>query len=290
MILIKCIIKKQEYRLTVSLKKLHFILLLIAVTSVFSQRGQTYKMPIRGICAHRGANETHPENTLTAFEEAVRLGAQMIELDVRMTKDNKLIVIHDETVDRTTNGTGHVSDLTWRKIRKLDAGKWKSKKFEGEKIPLFKKILAVFPKNIWLNVHIKGDEKLGEAVAAIIMSKKRTHQVIMACSKKSALGVRKMDQQTRLCNMERKESRTAYIKETIEGEFSTIQLIKIRSDNSFGNDITRLRKHGIRINYFFSNTAEEGIELFDMGVDFILTDRLETMLQAAETVGIRRVL
>ena len=69
-------------------------------------------LPSMGICAHRGAMETHPENTIAAFEEAIRLGAQMIEFDVRLTKDNIPVVIHDDTVDRTTDGSGPVKQLT----------------------------------------------------------------------------------------------------------------------------------------------------------------------------------
>jgi len=79
-------------------------------------------LPERGLCAHRGAMETHPENTITAFREAIKAGVHMIEFDVQLSKDKKLAVIHDATVDRTTNGTGKVSELTLAEIRKLDAG------------------------------------------------------------------------------------------------------------------------------------------------------------------------
>ena len=273
--------------------RISFILLLFPIISAFSQQTsantEKYSMPKRGICAHRGANETHPENTIAAFEEAVRMGAQMIEFDVRMTKDNRLIVIHDESVDRTTNGTGSVEDLTWEAIQKLDAGEWKSTKFKGEKIPLLKTVLASFPKNVWLNVHLKGDKKLGKAVAETIIAENREHQVIIACAKKSAKGVRKVDSKIRICNMDRKGGRENYIKRTVKGEFSTIQLLKNRDNSNLANNITELKKHGIRINYHYTNTAEEGIKLFDMGVDFILTNRLKTMLQAAESAGVKRL-
>jgi len=249
---------------------------------------EKYQLPQRGVCAHRGATETHPENTIAAFKEAVRLGAQMVEFDVRMTKDDKLVVIHDESVDRTTDGTGLVKDLGWRKIRKLDAGSWKSKEFEGEKVPLFKKVLASLPKNIWLNVHLKGDEKLGRAVAKTILTKNREHQVIVACNEESAKGVRRVDQNIRLCNMERKENLQVYIKETIKKNFSAIQILKKRDDGFLANDIRELKKHRVLINYFYSNTPVEGAKLFEMGVDFILTDQLSTMLKAAEAAGIPR--
>lgn len=273
-------------------QKLISLILLFPIASLYAQdsaKGKLkYQLPKRGVCAHRGANETHPENTIVALEEAVRLGAQMVEFDVRMTKDDKLVVIHDESVDRTTNGTGLVKDLRWRKIRKLDAGSWKSKEFEGEKVPLLKKVLASLPKNIWLNVHLKGDEKLGRAVAKTILAKNRKHQVLVACNKESAKGVRKVDRSIRLCNMERKENRQVYIKETIKEDFSGIQLLKKRDDSSLAKDIGELKKHKVLVNYFYSNTPVEGAQLFEVGVDFILTDQLSIMLKVAEAAGIPR--
>ena len=276
------------------IQKILVITVLFPVMSLYSQAGtsniEIYNMPERGICAHRGANETHPENTIAAFEEAIRLGAQMIEFDVRLTKDNKLIIMHDRSVDRTTNGSGMVKDLTWNKIKKLDAGEWKSEKFKGEKVPLFKDALDVFPKNIWLNIHLKGDEELGKAVAKVLLNKRREHQGIIACNKEIARGVQKVNPNLKLCNMERQDDRKAYITETIEGNFSTLQLLKKRNDSSLENEILELKKHHIRINYYFSNTVEETIELFELGVDFVLTDRLTEMLEAAETLGIKRSL
>jgi glycerophosphoryl diester phosphodiesterase len=84
--------------------------------------------------AHRGRSGQLPENTLAAFRKAVDLGADRLELDVQMTRDGELVVIHDETVDRTTNGTGRVADLTLAEIRALDAG-------QGEQVPTFAEVL-----------------------------------------------------------------------------------------------------------------------------------------------------
>ena len=276
------------------IQKIIAIAILFPILTLFSQdktgNVKKYMLPERGICAHRGANETHPENTIAAFEEAVRLGAQMVEFDVRMTKDNKLIIMHDSSVDRTTDGVGLVEELTWNEVRILDAGGWKSKIFKGEKVPLFGEALDVFPKNIWLNIHLKGNEELGRAVAKVLLSKKREHQGIIACNNESARGVKKADQNIMICNMERQADRKVYINETIRGNFSTLQLLKKRNDGTLKNDILELKKNQIRINYYFSNTVEETIELFDLGVDFILTDRLSEMLEAAETIGVKRSL
>ncbi|HMD03800.1 MAG TPA: glycerophosphodiester phosphodiesterase family protein, partial [Candidatus Binatus sp.] len=86
--------------------------------------------------AHRGASGTFPENTLSGFRAAIDAGADMCELDVQLTRDGAVVVIHDETVDRTTDGKGEVAALTLEEIRRLDAGaKFKGGTVKGERIP-----------------------------------------------------------------------------------------------------------------------------------------------------------
>lgn len=87
------------------------------------------------VAAHRGWSEKYPENTMAAFRAAVELGVDQIETDVRVTKDNQLVLIHDATLDRTTDGTGRVCDFTLDELLKLDAGVKKSTEFAGERIP-----------------------------------------------------------------------------------------------------------------------------------------------------------
>ncbi len=84
---------------------------------------------------HRGAACYAPENTLPSIDTALKLGVDRVEVDVHQTKDGHVVIIHDATVDRTTNGTGKVKDLTLEQIEKLDAGSWFSPKFKGTKIP-----------------------------------------------------------------------------------------------------------------------------------------------------------
>ena len=137
--------------------------------SVLPQPPIAPSMPVKGIAAHRGANTTHPENTLAAFREAIRLGVQQIEFDVRVTADDQLVVIHDDTVNRTTNGRGQVDRLTLDQIRTLDAGSWKDPKFKGEKVPTLLETLRIMPRNVWLNVHVKGDPWVAGEVATLVV-------------------------------------------------------------------------------------------------------------------------
>jgi glycerophosphoryl diester phosphodiesterase len=99
------------------------------------------------VIAHRGASGHAPENTLAAFKEAVALGATFIETDLQLTRDARFVAIHDDTVNRTTNGQGAVHDLTLTELRKLDAGSWFGSEFAGERIPTLEEILEFSKKN-----------------------------------------------------------------------------------------------------------------------------------------------
>ena len=136
--------------------------------------GANEKLPERGISAHRGENGVFPENTIPGFQEAVRLGAAQVELDVRHTKDGRFVLMHDATVDRTTDGRGRVDALTFEEIRRLDAGIKKSERFAGTKVPTFEEALDCLPRNIWINVHTYTDKP--ETVARIIIEKNRQHR------------------------------------------------------------------------------------------------------------------
>lgn len=239
----------------------------------------TPDLPIKGICAHRGAKETHPENTISAFKEAIRLGAQMIEFDVQLSKEGELVIMHDATVDRTTNGKGEVAELTLPELKLLDAGSWKSEKFVGEKIPTLKEVLQIMPQNIWLNIHLKGNKKLGFKTAKLILVENRASQAVIACEKKAVRGVRMVNKELMICNMERLKSRGKYIAETIKKGYSFIQLKKSRDDENIKRDIQKLKEHNIIINYVQADSSDEVLKLLQNGIDFVLTDQLESMLK-----------
>ncbi|MCP8308716.1 MAG: glycerophosphodiester phosphodiesterase [archaeon] len=100
------------------------------------------------VIAHRGASAYEPENTLRAIKRALELNANMIEVDVRLSKDNHIIVIHDDSVDRTTNGKGYVKDLMLEELKKLDAGK-------GERIPTLQEVINTVRNKAILIIEIK---------------------------------------------------------------------------------------------------------------------------------------
>ena len=113
--------------------------------------------PARHVVAisHRGEHLHHPENTIPAFTEAIRVGADFIEVDVQTTADGKLVLSHDSTVDRCTNGTGNVRDMTFVEIERLDAGIKSSPEFAGTRVPTFDEVLKMAHGNIGVYVDLK---------------------------------------------------------------------------------------------------------------------------------------
>ena len=245
------------------------------------------RMPTRGICAHRGASDSHPENTLAAFREAIRLGAQMIEFDVALSRDQKLVLMHDVTVDRTTDGTGAVSELTLTELRKLDAGSWKHGRFGGERIPTLGEALAIMPENIWLNVHLKGGAELAMEVTQRIVASNRVHQAFLACGTEAARAAKSVDARIRICNMERQANSQQYVDETIDMQAEFIQLLGGGSVDPMHTK--RLSDQGIRINFCCANEADTVDSLFRAGVEFPLVDRVAAMLEIADHHDVKRL-
>ena len=108
------------------------------------------------IIAHRGASSYAPENTIAAFDLALQMGASHLELDVHLTHDDHLVVIHDDAVDRTTNGTGPVADQTLAALQALDAGAWFGDAFAGARIPTLAGVLTRYRGRAHLHIELKG--------------------------------------------------------------------------------------------------------------------------------------
>src|SRR5262245_679720 len=112
------------------------------------------------VIAHRGASGTCPENTLAAFRRAVEVGADMIELDVQLTRDDAVVVMHDWTLDRTTDGSGAVGERALDELRPLDAGRWFAPEFAGERVPTLAAVLDAVPIPINVELKPRGEDGL----------------------------------------------------------------------------------------------------------------------------------
>ena len=122
--------------------------------------------------AHRGAGKLAPENTLAAFRLGAALGFRAFECDVKLSADGVPFLLHDDTLERTSNGVGTASDLPWAELSQLDAGSWHSRAFAGEALPTLQAVAAFVLRNSFsLNIEIKpslgADVQTGRTVAAL---------------------------------------------------------------------------------------------------------------------------
>jgi glycerophosphoryl diester phosphodiesterase len=248
-------------------------------------RAEVSRMPARGLCAHRGGMATQPENTLPAFREALRLGAHMIEFDLRLTRDGVIALMHDAKVDRTTDGEGRFSDMTLAELRRLDAGVRKDARFAGTRIPTFEETLAIMPPNVWLNCHLRtGEAELGAAAAKAVQKANRLHQAFLAAPVEAAEAARAVVPGVMICYMGRQANTVDYIDLSIGRKAAFIQL---RGKGEVDAEQVRLlKREGIKVNYYEVATPEVARRLFLAGVDFPLVDDVALFLPVARELGI----
>jgi glycerophosphoryl diester phosphodiesterase len=132
------------------------------------------------VTGHRGAAGVEPENTVRSFRYACELGVDRIETDVRLTRDNHLICIHDAAVDRTTNGTGAVAELTFDAIRRLDAGR-------GERVPTLEEAIAAVRGRTVLQIELKGEGTVSPTLAVLEAASMRPEEFLLTCFEASRL-------------------------------------------------------------------------------------------------------
>ncbi len=154
------------------------VLVLISMGFNGSQILAQSTIPWPKIIGHRGLMQEAPENTLTAFSTCIYLQIG-IELDIRRTKDGALIILHDETLDRTTNGKGNVADITLKDLKKLDAGSWFHPSFKNEKVPTLEELFILLKtannKNTMVAIDLKTTDATMEKEIVTLANK---HQVL----------------------------------------------------------------------------------------------------------------
>jgi len=131
--------------------------------------------------AHRGASHTAPENTLAAVDLAWQIGADAVEVDIHMTRDNKIVVIHDNTTERTTGVDLEVKETDSAELRQLDAGSWKSSKYAGEKIPFLHEVLASLPSGRRLFIEVKCSSEVIPFLKHDIAASGKSAQLVIIC-------------------------------------------------------------------------------------------------------------
>ncbi len=270
------------------MKKLNKKLLIgtgVAFSLLFSPFSQTFaEEPTAGErkqvdnVAHRGAAGYAPENTIAGFDLAVDMKADYIEIDVQRSKDGELVVIHDTTVDRTTDGTGKVGDLTLEQLQSLDAGSWKGEKFAGEPIPTFEEILDRYHGKVGILIELKAPElypgiegQVAEALKERNLDKPQNEKIILQSFNFESM--KKMDQLLPEVPVGVLTSNRAL---TTPEELKEISTYAEWFNPSYGivteEVVNEVHAQGMQIGSWTVRSQEAADFLFDMKVDAIITD------------------
>ncbi|WP_313799308.1 glycerophosphodiester phosphodiesterase family protein [Cytobacillus sp.] len=228
--------------------------------------------------AHRGATGYAPENTIAGFDLAVEMKADYIEIDVQRSKDGETVVIHDTTVDRTTDGTGKVGDLTFEQLRSLDAGSWKGEQFAGEPIPTFEEILDRYHGKVGILIELKAPElypgiekQVAEAIKERNLDKPQNEKIIIQSFNFESM--KKMDQ---LLPEVPIGVLTSNLKDTTAEALQEFSTYADWFNPNYGivtkELVNQVHSLGMQIGSWTVRSQEAADFLFDMKVDAIITD------------------
>lgn len=230
------------------------------------------------VVGHRGASATVPENTLAAFDAAWRAGADAIELDLRLTADGVVVVIHDDTLDRTTDGSGAVGPRTFAALRTLDAGSWFSPAFAGQPIPRLDEVLRYAASRPTLGVLLeyKGGwttEEVGLTVASIDAAGVRDRTVAQSFSPATLAALLEAAPDLPrglLVDDDRREALDLADELGVVTVNPSTQAV--RSEPAL---VRRQHERGRHVMVWTENDATGWADLVEAGVDAIITDRPE---------------
>ena len=241
------------------------------------------KKPI--VTAHRGFSGKYPENTIAAFEAAYRSGVDIVEFDVRATADKALVILHDETVDRTTDGSGQVSEINLADLQQLNASHWHGTcdkgsrvckpSLETAKIPTLDEVLNFFSdKDVGLNIQIcVSGQYYNDKLCALYEEHKLYSKGFFTIpSFAQAKELKSINPDVEICVAEDR----ANLQRHKEFGSKIIQPRKEYVNSKFCADIKKL---GLWANMFYSNTREENKKYLAMGIQGIMTDLPNLLLQ-----------
>lgn len=228
------------------------------------------------VVAHRGNSAVAPQNTLAAFEGAWHAGADVLEIDVRLTADHQVVVIHDDTVDATTNGSGKLSDLELREVRLLDAGSWFAPAFAGQRVPTLAETTDLLRarKGMDLLLEVKGSwtatevrrltEPLREAGLA-------DRTVVQSFWPDTVAALRTADPELRRGLL------VTHARDDVLDRCAELDVVMCNPQGTVLRDdpglVARLHDAGLRTAVWTLNEPEHWAAAVELGVDQIITDR-----------------
>jgi glycerophosphoryl diester phosphodiesterase len=235
------------------------------------------------VFGHRGAKAYAPMNTLPAFELAAEQGADGVELDVHFSKDRALVVLHDFTVDGTTDGSGHVKELTLAQLKALDAGGWFGETFKNTRIPTLDEVFTAVGQKLYINVEIKvesGDTAgLEQAVAERIARFGMQRRVIVSSFNFPVLQrFRQTMPEVPIGFLYEEPMHDSQVFALLQN--ADFEALHPRHTLIDANSMQRAKDIGYRVNTWTVNEPARAVELRDLGVDLIISDNPDVILRA----------
>jgi len=236
------------------------------------------------ITAHRGLSGRRPENTMPAFLAAVHAGADIVEFDVRDTQDGVPVILHDPTLDRTTNGTGPLRQCPWTTVRRLEASYWRGTHEAGQRltapaepgthIPSFEEVLAALGDKTCMNiqVYVSSDAVLHRVCDMVRQAGLHDSVFLMVADFAAAAFVRKVDSGIQLCiGVDRDQPQRH-----VDAGARYLQPWRGILSPALRDQVRRL---GLRTSVFFANTPEDVAAIWDLGFQGVLTDSCDMAVQ-----------
>jgi glycerophosphoryl diester phosphodiesterase len=235
------------------------------------------------LIAHRGASGHAPENTLAAFKKAVTLGATFIETDLQLTRDARLVAIHDETVNRTTNGKGAVHDMTLAELRRLDAGSWFGSEFAGERIPTLEEVLDFAKKfDVIFYLEIKPGGSFGgehALIGGLRASGEIARTIVISFDSAILANVRKIEP-TLMTGL----LYDGQIEKPLDQALEVgARQLAVRGDLVSPGLLTAARAKDLQVVCWTVNHSAHMRQLIDAGVDGIMSDYPDRLAATAKT-------
>jgi len=228
------------------------------------------------VFAHRGASAYAPENTLAAFELALEQGAHAVELDAKLSADGEVVVIHDPTIGRTTNGRGRVADMTMAALRELDAGSSFSEKFRNEKIPTLAEVFETIGNRMFINVELTNYntrcDGLADKVCTLVKRFGLEKNVLFSSFLPANLTRTKNLLPKSPCGLLALKGWLGWWSRSFGFNFGEYQALHPNLSDATAQQVARVHRLKRRIHVWTVNAAEDMYRLFSWGVDGIFTD------------------
>ena len=228
------------------------------------------------VTAHRGASAAAPENTIAAIERAIGFGAHFAEVDVHMSRDGRVVLMHDESVNRTTDGQGNVWDLTLEELKGLDAGSWFAEEFRGEPVPTLREAIDLARGKIKLNIEIKvsrDEPDIAEKVVGIIREEAFEDDcMVTSFDRETVEEVKRLAPDITTGHIFGK----GYEETVFGGGWEVLSCSKDIVDEDF---VARAGDAGKSVHVWTVNDEPTMIRLIGIGVDGIITNKPDLLFQ-----------